>query len=163
MTIKCETPMNKTLDWLPALAFLVFGAVFFYASFQIQSFSGGNGARLIPTAASFLIVVLSAFLLISYMMGGGRSVDTSIDAKEFLLYSGPLILLMGVYALFHHWFGYMMATFLCGLAGFKLFGNSWSSSFIHAVAGTLVLYVTFVKLLKVYDPPGRLIDLGSFF
>lgn len=161
-----KTTANKTsakLDWLPALAFLLFGCIFFYASFQIQSFGGGNGARMIPMATSGVVMLLAAYLLLHFFRQSDQFTETHIEAKEFLLYSGPLIGLMALYALFHSWFGYLAATFLCGFMAFKLFGNSWLASLTHAVAGTAVLYVTFVKVLGVYDPAGKLFDLSGLF
>lgn len=155
--------MGKKLDWLPSATFLLFGGIFFFASLNIQSFGGGNGGRLIPMATSGLVALLSALLLIRLWVGKDQISSTHIDAKEFLAYSGPLIALMALYALFHNWFGYLVATFLCGLAAFKLFGNSWLNSLLHATAGTLVLYFTFVTLLGVYDPPGRMINFSALF
>lgn len=155
--------MGQKLDWLPSATFLLFGGLFFYASMNIQSFGGGNGARLIPMTTSGLVASLAALLLLHRRFRKEESSSTPIIAKEFLLYSGPLIALMAVYALFHNWFGYLVATFLCGLAAFKLFSNSWVSSVLHATAATLVLYFAFVTLLGVYDPAGRLIDFSALF
>jgi len=155
--------MENRLNWLPALAFFMFGCVFLFAAFQIQSFGGGNGSRIMPIATSALVLILSALLLVLHFREQDLSGDSDIVAGEFLLYSGPLIALMAIYAVFHTWFGYLSATFVCGIAAFKLFGNSWLASLIHAVAGTAILYFTFVSLLNVYDPPGRVFDVNSFF
>lgn len=158
--------MGYRLNWLPALVFFLFGGVFLYASFQIQSFGGGNGGRLIPTATSALVLALSAISLLIPLLSPKRksnvSADSDILAREFLLYSGPLIGLMAVYATAHSWFGYLSATFLCGFIAFRLFGNTWLASLIHAVVGTVILYSVFVSLLNVYDPPGKLFDINGF-
>lgn len=164
--------MGYRLNWLPALVFFVFGGIFLYASFQIQSFGGGNGGRLIPTATSALLLILSAILLglhkrksklsVDSASVNSASTDSDILAREFLLYSGPLIGLMAVYAIFHSWFGYLSATFLCGFVAFRLFGNTWLGSLIHAVIGTAILYSVFISLLNVYDPPGRVFDVNGF-
>ena len=49
--------------------------------------------------------------------------------------------------------------FVSGILIFRMFQNSWVASLIQSVIATLVLYVIFFKLLKLYNPPGRWLDL----
>lgn len=159
--------MKQHIDWLPAVFFLLFGLVFFYAATQIGAeYGGGDGGKILPFAASLCIIVLAARLVYSDFFQQqelSSPADEGIVLGEFLLASGPLLLLVAVYGLFHIWFGYLLATLLCSVLAFRLFGNGWLASLLHSLIGAAILYVLFIKVLRVYDPPGELIDLSGLF
>ncbi len=154
--------MDRRIDWLPAFAFAIFGALFFYESFQIVSFGQGSGGTIVPRAASGLVMILAVIQLALVVLGRSHGAADHIDLREFAAHSGPIIFLMVLYGYCHGWFGYFIATFICALIAFKLFENSWRASLIHAAAGTIVLYVVFIKVLGVYDPAGRLINISGW-
>ena len=153
------------INWLCTAAFFVLGSVFLFASLRIpESFGGGFGHRLVPLSMSVLILVLSVWLLISNRIGGSdRPEEHDIPLAGFAKHSAPLVLLMGAYGVAHILFGFLVATFICGTAAFRLFGNSWKLSAAHGAAGSAVFYVVFFKILNVYDPPGSVIDLSGMF
>lgn len=71
----------------------------------------------------------------------------------------PCVLLLAAYAQASIWFGYAPATFAAGVLAFRLFGNGWMSCLLHSTIATLVLYVIFFKMLRLYNPPGQWVDL----
>ena len=155
--------MERRIDWLPALGFALFGAVFLCESFQITTFGQGSGGKIVPIGASALVLILGLAQLALVLVGRSQGATDHISAKEFTIHSGPIILLMVAYGVFHGWFGYLLSTLICAIIAFKLFENSWRQTLIHAVIGTAVLYFVFIKTLGVFDPVGSMIDLSGLF
>lgn len=160
--------LPENINWLPALAFLAFGAVFLYASLNIpQTFGGNRENRIVPLAASLIIFAISAWQLHRKATGRKRAQEGAdefdISPKEFFLFTGPLILLVGFCGVLQIWFGYVIATASCGFLAFRLFGNSWAAAALHAAAGTAVLYFLFFRVLKLYDAPGSILDVSGLF
>ncbi len=94
---------------------------------------------------------------------GEAAVENIFDLQLFLRSSGPLLLLLCIYGLFHGWFGYLIATALSGYAVFALFGNRLNKVLLHGSIGAIIFYFLFVNLLNVYDPPGTLLDVSNVF
>ena len=155
--------MARRIDWLPALVFSIFGALFFREAFQITTFGQGSGGKIVPIGASGLVLLLGLAQLFLVLAGRNRDTTEHISAREFLVHSGPIILLMGAYGYFHGWFGYLVATLICAVIAFRLFENSWRQTLVHSVIGALVLYFVFIRTLGVYDPAGSVIDISGLF
>lgn len=160
--------MPTSINWLPALAFLGFGAVFVYASLNIpETFGGSRENRNVPLASSLIVLALSAWELFRRIAVRQRpesdAEESDIVLREFLLLAGPLMILIGLYGFFQIWFGYVVATAAFGFLTFRLFGNSWTAAALHAAAGTAVLYFLFFRVLKLYDAPGSVLDASGLF
>ena len=140
--------------------------MYLFATTQIEeSFSGGYGHRTMPLAMSILVLLFCARIASNMWTQRTSSVQESdsqtiwLDAfAEKVL---PLIALMIAYGLFQTWFGYLISSFLCGVAAFRLFGNGWLTCALHSAIGTAVIYLLFFKLLNLYDPPGTVIDIAG--
>lgn len=157
---------NKlNLDILPAVAFLLFGLVMIYGSITMEpSFSGTNEHRWVPLGMSILVSLLAVWVLLRQLLYSDGDMDGgSIERRNFFLLVLPCVLLLAVYAQGYVWFGYAAATFVCGVLIFRLFQNNWLSSTLQSAIATLVLYLIFFKLLKLYNPTGRLLDLSLPF
>lgn len=175
--------MNTKLPWLPNLTMLIFGLTFLIAAFQLPAIaSAGVSTRTIPLLVCSLYV---AFTLLQIFIevrtynsksnvslnasSGTEDLDTQdmnanyISLREFLFFSGPTILLIALYGFFFGWFSYVPATILIGIIAFRIFGNSWQTSLIHSAIGTVVLYFLFIRLLRIYNPSGTLLDLSRFW
>ena len=159
------TRYKFSLDLLPAVAFLLFGLVMIYGSITMEpSFSGTNEHRWVPLGMSIFVSLLAAWVLLRQLLHSEVDTDgDSIEWRNFILLVLPCVLLLGVYAQGYVWFGYAAATFVCGVLIFRLFQNSWLSSIFQSAIATLVLYFIFFKLLKLYNPAGRLLDLSLPF
>lgn len=159
-----ETRLQKEINWLPALAFLLFGAVYLIASLQIvESFDGGYGHRTVPLSMSLALLILAGWQLFRKVVSSSPAYTEpgceTIVLKEFLSHVGPLVLLMALYVAMQVRFGYMLASLVCGIALFRLFGNGWLALLIHSAVGVGTIYILFFKLLNLYDPPGRILEL----
>ena len=160
--------MHKEVDWLPALAFALFGAVYLVASLRIvESFDGGYGHRTVPISMSLALLILAGWQLFLKVRSKGRIEAEpgceSIVLNEFLIYSGPLVLLMGLYGAMQIWFGYLLASLAIGIVLFRIFGNGWRASLVHSAVGVATIYILFFRLLNVYDPPGKILELTNVF
>ena len=158
--------VKRDLDWLPSLTFAVFGAVYLHSSLQIaESFSGGFGHRTVPLAMSTLVMCLAGWIFAEQVLtrpkGSPKRDAQDIDMAAFFTRASPVAMLMALYGLCHIWFGYLAATLVSGVLAFRLLGNPWLSAVIHGIAGTAILYVLFIRLLNVYDPPGIILDLTA--
>jgi hypothetical protein len=136
-----------------------------YGSITMEpSFSGTNEHRWVPLGMSVFVSLLSAWILLRQWRASDSNPDGEhIDAGNLFLLVLPCIVLLAVYAQAYTWFGYAAATFVCGILIFRLFQNSWLSSVLQSAIATLILYFLFFKLLKLYNPPGRWLDLSLPF
>lgn len=157
-----------SLNILPALGFLLFGLIMIYGSITMEpSFSGTNEHRWVPLGMSVFVSLLSGWVLLQQLMSSNHSSvspeGAPLEHRHFFLLVLPCILLLAAYAQLYVWFGYAAATGGCGALVFKLFRNSLLASVVQSAIATLVLYFIFFKLLKLYNPPGRLLDLSLPF
>lgn len=151
--------MRQVLGALAPLCFLLFGLVMVYGSITMQaSSSGTNDHRWVPLGMSLFISILAGYLALRQLTGGPEAADT-IDGRTLLVLILPCLALLAAYAQGRIWFGYVAPTFISGVAIFRLFRNGWVSSLIQSVIATLALYIVFFKLLRLYNPPGRWLDL----
>lgn len=166
MRLDKDTNRGKlSLDVLPALVFLLFGLVMIYGSITMEpSFSGTNEHRWVPLGMSVFVSLLSAWILLHQLLSSQAVPHTDrIARRTFFLLVLPCVVLLAAYAQFYIWFGYAAATFLSGVLIFRLFQNSWVYCIAQSAIATLVLYITFFKMLKLYNPSGRLLDLSLPF
>lgn len=151
--------MRLSLDALPPLCFLLFGLLMAYGSLTMEaSFSGTNEHRWVPLGMSIFVSLLAGFLVLR-QINVAESDESGLEARTLLLLILPCVALLWAYAQGTIWFGYTAPTFVSGVLIFRLFRNGWLASLVQSVIATLVLYVIFFKLLKLYNPPGRMLDL----
>lgn len=156
--------MNFTLNALPAASFLLFGLVMIYGSVTMDpSFSGSNQHRWVPLGMSIFVSLLAAWLLIRERFFAPEEGVEDLSPNSFYLLVLPCILLLAAYAQAQIWVGYPLATFLSGVLVFRLFRNGWLFSILQSAIATLVLYLLFFRVLKLYNPPGRWLELQMPF
>ncbi len=156
--------MKFTLNALPAASFLLFGLVMIYGSVTMDpSFSGSNQHRWVPLGMSIFVSLLAAWLLIREQFVAPDEGVEDLTPISFCLLVLPCILLLAAYAQTQIWVGYPLATFLSGVLIFRLFRNGWLFSILQSVIATLVLYLLFFRVLKLYNPPGRWLELQMPF
>lgn len=131
-----------------------------YGSLTMEpSFSGTNEHRWVPLGMSIFVSALAGYLILRQLAGVYRAEASPIDPQSLMCLILPCVALLALYAQGTIWFGYAAPTFVSGALIFRLFRNNWLSSLIQSLVATLVLYVIFFRLLKLYNPPGRVIDL----
>ncbi len=160
------------INWLSNLVLLLFGLVFAAEALRIPSDGESIGARLVPFWMSVIMALLVAVQIVNDLRSRAAG-QVELESAEpfsgdaglilvdrFLYRSAPLVLLMGLYAVFQLWFGYLLASLLISYLVFRIFGNDLKTILIHGTVGSVLLFLLFVKLLNIYDPPGSLIDLS---
>ncbi len=135
------------------------------------------GSLMVPWAVGLFLVVLISFQVFAALRSKIRAAEPGVktgrqeergiarglESKVFLRYSGPLLLLLCGYGLLHGWFGYLIATALCGYAVFALFGNRLNTVLLHGSVSAVIFYIIFINVLNIYDPPGLLLDVSNVF
>lgn len=156
--------MNRNIGWIVNVLVLVIGLVFLQQSMGIPG--GGSdavGPRAVPLIISLIVVLLSLWVIVlNRLKPGSAAADSEITVRHLFLESGPLMLLVAVYAQLFYWSGYLASTFVIALFVFRLFSNSWKLSLANAAGGSLLFYFVFIKGMGIYDPPGALVDLSQF-
>lgn len=136
--------------------------------------SVATGPLIAPLAVGGLLAILAVIEAFAFLRARQRGVAPAAlsdevdqasatrgtDLQLMFRSAGPLMLIMGVYGLIHGWFGYLIATALCGYAVFALFGNRMNTALVHGSAGAAVLYAIFIGILNIYDPPGTVLDVS---
>ena len=151
--------MRLSLAALPPLCFLLFGLVMAYGALTMEaSFSGSNEHRWVPLGMSTFVSVLAGYLIVRQLTRAEQG-ESAIDGRTLIVLILPCVALLWAYAQGTIWFGYAAPTFVSGVLIFRLFKNGWAVSVIQSGIATLMLYVIFFKLLRLYNPPGRLLDL----
>lgn len=152
-------------ELLFALAVLVLGAIFFWQSMLITVEQGGVNARTLPAIMSGAILLYGIARVIQLAR---RRPETREPRREegrstILSVVLPLTAEMVIYVQLIHLVGYLLATFLIMLAVFWTFGlRKPLQMIILSAAAAVVLQMIFVKLLGLYMPAGRLVDLAPF-
>ena len=152
--------MDIRINWITSVIFLAAGCAVFAASLSIPSGTSTTlGPAVVPRAVSLLMIGMAlASLVWEWRAAQDADRPSKMTPRDLLFRAGPLIAMIAVYALLMVWFGYLAATILAGFAAFRLFGNGWRASALHAGLAGVLFYLGFIRLMGIYDPPGRLID-----
>lgn len=153
--------MTKNFDIAALLLSLAFGVLFFYEALGIPAgASDAIGPRRLPIIISVSVILLS-LLLIWMTWNDADDGGDHITPKSLFLQAGPLILLGALYGQMMVWFGYLIATFLAALLGFRFYGNGIGLTVANAAGAAILFYFAFVKGMGIYDPPGTLVDISN--
>lgn len=156
-------PMTRNIDIVALLLPLAFGLLFLAESLGIPAGASDSiGPRRVPLVISISVIVLSLILVVQALRAPGAASADHITPRSLMLQAGPLILIAVLYGQMIVWFGYLLSTFVAGLLVFRLYANSIAVTVAHAAIGAIVFYLAFVKGMRIYDPPGTLIDISAF-
>lgn len=128
-----------------------------------------EGAKLLPSIVFCGLVLLAAVLAGDAVMRmrnerDGKSEDQAHDWRLFLCTSAPMIALMIVYVGLLDAFGYLLGTVIVAPFIFFVFGSRRIvSTVITSTLTAIILYLIFFKGLRMFDPPGFLINLSNLF
>lgn len=155
--------MSRNIGWIVNILVLLVGLVFLWQSVAIPGGAADAvGPRAVPLFISLIVVALSLGLIVLRRRHpDSATTDIPITVRHLFLESGPLMLLVAIYAQLFYWTGYLAATFVIALVVFRLFSNSWRLSLVNAVIGSLLFYFVFIRGMGIYDPPGALLDLSE--
>jgi hypothetical protein len=150
------------------------GAIWFAASWNLASGAAGYGGAF-PLGLSALLFALSLLLLVTPRRARGTpvvspSASPSSEAgtagnfrhRNGIAAAAGLVALLGGYAAFFDFLGFVLATLLFGTAYLRLLHRaSWKASLLISMLLTLGGYLVFRALLGVPLPTGLLV--GELF
>ena len=123
------------------------------------------GPALVPSVVRILLIILGfatgvrAILFNRYTLPDSQGKDLGLQTYLKL---AAISLLGFCYIWAFVAFGYLLSTCLLLLAVLFLFGTrNIPKLVLYGVCGSIVYYLVFVKVMKIYDPPGLLINIQS--
>ena len=143
----------------------VLGLFFLWAAESIP-ISGEDefGARSLPRAISIMIAIFGAVWAGIHFLKWRQTTEPvqPNPQNEFLVSRiMPLMLSSFVYAVLFQWFGYLVSTFLVLIPVLWIYGNrSLRKLLTISAIATAVYYVAFIKLMKVFDAGGSVINFN---
>ncbi len=149
--------MQLSKERIGALFFLALAILYGYYGSEIQLFPGEEleamNARTLPYAITILTVVLAIFLLVT---ANPDSEDEAHQATEWKLVV-TLIGLTVLYGLALDWLGFLLATILFLICGFRILGvTSWRMLLQVSVPFVVIFWAGLTQGLDIYLAPGRL-------
>ena len=150
--------MTLSKERIGALFFLVLSIAYGYSASEIRLHPGDEyeamTARTLPYVLSGLGVVLSFALLL-----GGRHEKPPAGTLSRLDWK-PVLLLLGitiVYGLTINWLGFLVATTLFLIAGFRILGEKRLKILLGvAIPFVFIFWFGLTQLLDIYLAPGRI-------
>ena len=123
------------------------------------------GPSLVPSVVCFLLIILgitTAVRAIFFNSGAQTGAESETLGVQTYLKLAVITLLGFLYIWAFTAFGYLLSTFFTLLAILFIFGiRNISHMALYGACGSFVYYLIFVKLMKIYDPPGSLINMQS--
>lgn len=158
-----ESSNSPRSELIVGITVMVIGLFFLWAAESIP-ISGEDefGARSLPRAISILIAVFGALWAgIHFVKWRNTETSNEPNPQNQYLVSRimPLMASSFIYAALFQWFGYLVSTFLILIPVLWIYGNTNIRKLltISAIA-TAIYYVVFIKLMKVFDAGGSVIN-----
>ena len=157
------TPRQKEL--LVSLVVIGMGVFFLWQARMIENFENDPvGPELVPTILSLLMIGLGGLSVVNGLIfskpDGASRIKVSIPA---LLWIGAVTGFGIIYFFLFLAVGYLLATIVTLGVVLVVFGVRHPAQvLLISVLGGAAYYFIFIRLMRVYDPPGSLIDLSTF-
>jgi putative tricarboxylic transport membrane protein len=141
------------------------GASFLILSMQTESTQDDLiGPRMVPNALAILVVALGLLqaTINFFSTRRGTAPEDSKQEPDYRML-GAVVGLAVFYLAAFILTGYLLSTAMT-LAGMVFLFGTRNARVVATVtvAGTLVFYVGFVRIMGIYDPPGLLINVQPF-
>lgn len=152
-------------DLLVSLAVVGLGLFFLSQTYLIENIGNDPvGPEFVPTVLSWLLIGLGLLSAVA------RIIMKEPDDATRLTVPLPALLWMGaitgfglLYFLLFLATGYLLATVIALAVVLVAFGvRSPIQVSLQSVLGGLAYFIIFIRVMKVYDPPGSLIDISTF-
>jgi len=162
-----ETQNRRIADLLGSLMFIGIGLFFLIQAQKVETNQADLiGPSLVPSIVSILLIILgisTGMRALFFSKSPVSSAQTKSHGLQTYLKLAAITLLGFFYIWAFGAFGYMGSTFLVFVAVMYIFGIRKTTSLAtFAAIGSISYYLVFVKLMRIYDPPGSLVDLQAF-
>lgn len=148
----------RSPDLWTGIVLMLVGFLFLAGTAEIVlSEEGLIGPRFVPQIVSSLLVALGGALAWS---GARSAVPVLGEAGPALPWRAAVVVLIGIfYVQAFMAVGYFLSTIFATAAALLLFGvRRPLSLMLGSILVAIVWYITFVRLMGVFDPPGRLLS-----
>jgi len=154
-------------DLLASLLFIGIGLFFLIQAQKVETNQADLiGPSLVPSVVCMLLIILgisTGVRALFFVKKTKISQQNKDQGLQTYLKLGAITLLGFFYIWAFDAFGYMGSTFLVFIVVMYIFGiRKITRITTFAAVGSISYYLVFVKLMKVYDPPGTLINLQAF-
>lgn len=166
--MKVEIQNRRIGNLLGAFLFIGIGLFFLIQAQKIETNQADLiGPSLVPSIVSILLIALGIVTGIRALIYN-KGLEVSTQSKSPGLQTYLKLAAITLLGFFYIWafeaFGYLGSTFLVSVTIMYIFGiRKITRLTIFAVIGSISYYIMFVKVMKIYDPPGTLINVQSFF
>ena len=161
-----ESSNSPRSELIVGLVIVALGLFLLWAAEDIP-ISGEDefGARSLPRAISIMIAIFGAVWASIHFLKWRQTTEPTVSNPQNQYMFTRIIPLMAssfVYAALFQWFGYLVSTFLMLIPVLWIYGNTVIRKLltISAIA-TVIYYVVFIKLMKVFDAGGSVINFNE--
>lgn len=153
--------MSLSKTRVGGLAFLLLSLAYGYSATSIPLFPGEEtepfSARTLPYFLAALGCGLSLFLLL-FGRDGDRADENAIAGMDWPL-AASLLVLMVAYGLALEWLGFLVATTLFLIIGFRLLGERRPKILLAvSVPFTVGFWLLLTQALDIYLAPGQILN-----
>ncbi len=162
-----EKQNRKIEDLLGSIMFTAIGLFFLIQAQKVETNQADLiGPSLVPSIVSILLIILGISTGVRALFFIKKT-EVSEQSKSHELQTYLKLTAVTLLGFFYIWafeaFGYMGSTFLVLVTVMYIFGIRKTTRLASfAAVGSVSYYLVFVKLMKIYDPPGSLVNLQSF-
>jgi len=164
--MKGKIQSRKIENLLGSFMFIGIGLFFLVQAQKVETNQANLiGPSLVPSIISILLIVLGIITgvrALFFIKGAEVSAQSKGHGLQTYLKLSAITLLGFFYIWAFEAFGYLASTFLVSVIIMYIFGiRKITRLATYAVVGSISYYLVFVKLMKIYDPPGALINVQS--
>ena len=156
------TTRNK--DLLISLTVIGMGIFFLLQTRMIESFGDDDvGPELVPTILSWLMIALGGLSAVFRLIFPDPNDKAQLRVpSSSLLWIGAITGLGLIYFFLFLATGYLLSTIVILGVILIAFGVRHPTRVLFiSVLGGMAYYFIFIRVMKVYDPPGTLIDIST--
>ncbi len=158
---------NRSIEGLLGAFMFIGVGLFFLIQAQKAETNQADliGPSLVPSVISILLMVLGIVTGV-HALFFNKKADVSTRSKGPGLQTYLKLFAITLLGFFYIWafsaFGYLVSTLLMLVIILYIFGIRKKTRLAAiAIIGSISYYLVFVKLMKIYDPPGTLINFQA--
>ncbi|WP_163834181.1 tripartite tricarboxylate transporter TctB family protein [Spartinivicinus ruber] len=152
-----------TTDRIGGMVFLAFSLGYGYCTTLIPDYPGSEFEPVTAKTFPYLLSVLGCLVALCLLLAPTQqTTNTHVkkNTQPFNWYTTTALLVaMAVYGLIVEWLGFILATILFLIAGYRILGEKRIKVLLLASVPVVVIFWVFLtQVLDVYLTPGRVFD-----
>ncbi|MDE1464683.1 tripartite tricarboxylate transporter TctB family protein [Spartinivicinus poritis] len=148
-----------TTDRIGGMVFLALSLGYGYCTTLIPDYPGSEFEPVTAKTFPYILSVLGSIIAFCLLVAPASN-NTKEQAQPFNWYTTiALLLAMGVYGLIVDWAGFILATILFLITGYRILGEKRLQVLLLASIPVVIIFWLFLtQALDVYLTPGQLFD-----